>query len=47
MKKKQTIFNNDKPLADVLIEGVLFALGTVTALLIAGALILILTNLIQ
>ena len=44
--KKQTIFKDNKTLADVLCEGILFALGTATALLIAVAIITIITNLI-
>ena len=44
--KKETIFTENKTFADVIVEGVIFAIGTATALLIATAIIIIFTNLI-
>tara|TARA_R100000951_G_scaffold56253_1_gene47254 strand:+ start:407 stop:541 length:135 start_codon:yes stop_codon:yes gene_type:complete len=43
MKNKETIFEN-KTATEVIFEGVLFALGTGTALTIAAALITIILN---
>jgi len=47
MKTKKTIFTENKSFSDVLAEGVIFAIGTCTALLIASGLIIILSNLIH
>tara|TARA_R110000744_G_scaffold333343_1_gene438739 strand:- start:94 stop:231 length:138 start_codon:yes stop_codon:yes gene_type:complete len=43
---KKSIFTENKTFADVICEGVIFAIGTATALLIATSLIIIFTNLI-
>lgn len=41
---KKTIFYNNKKASQVITEGVLFALGTTTALTIISALIIAITN---
>ena len=46
MKTKKTIFAGNKTFTDVLAEGVIFAIGTCTALLIATGFIIIFSNLI-
>jgi hypothetical protein len=43
MKNKSTIFGN-KTATEVIVEGLTFALGTVTALTLAAALITIILN---
>jgi len=43
MKNKETIFEN-KTAADVIVEGLIFAIGTSTALTIAAALITVALN---
>ena len=43
--KKTTIFYDNKPFSDVLVEGVIFATGTATALTILSALIVAFINL--
>ena len=45
-QEQETIFTGNKTFADVIVEGIIFALGTATALLIATAIIIIFTNLI-
>ena len=45
--KKKTIFTKNKPLAEVVAEAFIFALGTATALLILAALLTIFINLIH
>tara|TARA_R110001583_G_scaffold179992_1_gene336967 strand:+ start:29 stop:175 length:147 start_codon:yes stop_codon:yes gene_type:complete len=47
MKKKKTIFADNQNLEDVICQGVIFALGTGTALLIATGLIVVFSNLIN
>jgi len=42
--KKTTIFYDNKPFSDVLVEGVIFATGTATALTILSALIVAITH---
>ena len=44
--KTKTIFAENKTFSDVIMEGIIFAIGTATALLIATAIIIIFTNLI-
>ena len=46
MKTKKTIFANNQSLEDVICQGIIFVLGTGTALLIASGLIIITLNLI-
>tara|TARA_R100000963_G_C4640489_1_gene104141 strand:+ start:257 stop:526 length:270 start_codon:yes stop_codon:yes gene_type:complete len=46
IKKEKTIFADNKSFADVLAEGIIFAIGTATALLIATGFIIIFSNLI-
>tara|TARA_B100001094_G_C17393923_1_gene422617 strand:+ start:92 stop:259 length:168 start_codon:yes stop_codon:yes gene_type:complete len=41
---KQTIFYDNKPFAEVVIEGIIFATGTATALTILSALIIAIIN---
>ena len=45
-REKKSIFSGNKNFSDVIAEGLLFAFGTCTALLIASGLIIILSNLI-
>ena len=42
--RKETIFYNNKPFSEVLIEGFIFATGTATALTIISALIVAITH---
>ena len=44
---KKTIFTENKSFSDVVAEGLIFAIGTCTALLIATAIIIIFINLIH
>ena len=44
MKNKNTIFTGNKTAIEVMVEGLIFALGTGTALTIAAALITIILN---
>tara|TARA_R110002074_G_scaffold5470_1_gene27022 strand:- start:275 stop:418 length:144 start_codon:yes stop_codon:yes gene_type:complete len=46
MKNKKTIFANNESFTDIIIQGVIFVLGTGTALLIATGLIIAFFNLI-
>ena len=46
MKKQNTIFTENKTFGDVIAEGIIFAIGTATALLIATGFIIIFSNLI-
>tara|TARA_R110000751_G_scaffold4969_3_gene23552 strand:+ start:260 stop:403 length:144 start_codon:yes stop_codon:yes gene_type:complete len=46
MKNQKTIFTENKTFTDVIVEGVIFVIGTATALLIATTIIIIFTNLI-
>ena len=45
MKTKKTIFKGNKTFSDVICEGIIFAIGTATALLIATGFIIIFSNL--
>ena len=45
-QEKKTIFAENKTFADVICEGLIFVIGTGTALLIATTIIIIFTNLI-
>ena len=45
MKKKKTIFHDNKSLADDVCEGVIFALGTSVALIIISCLLTAISNL--
>ena len=47
MKTKKTIFAENKTFTDVIVEALMFAIGTGTALLIATSIIIIFTNLIN
>tara|TARA_R110000744_G_scaffold126651_1_gene233061 strand:+ start:315 stop:461 length:147 start_codon:yes stop_codon:yes gene_type:complete len=44
MKNKKTIFANNQSLEDVICQGIIFVLGTGTALLIATGLIIVFSN---
>ena len=44
--KNKTIFTENKSFTDIICEGVIFAIGTATALLIATSIIIIFNNLI-
>jgi len=44
MKTKKTIFTNNQSLEDVICQGIIFVLGTGTALLIATGLIIVFSN---
>tara|TARA_R110000824_G_scaffold362852_1_gene550860 strand:+ start:291 stop:437 length:147 start_codon:yes stop_codon:yes gene_type:complete len=47
MKKKKTIFANNESFTDVILQGIIFVLGTGAALLIASGIITIFFNLIN
>ena len=47
MKNEKTIFAENKSFADVLVEGVLFAIGTATALTITAGLLIAFINLLH
>ena len=47
MKNQKTIFEGNKTFAEVLIEGVLFAIGTATALTLTGGLLIAFINLLH
>jgi hypothetical protein len=47
MKTKKTIFANNQSLEDVICQGIIFVLGTGTAIIIAASLIIIFSNLIN
>ncbi len=44
MKNKNTIFTGNKTATEVMVEGLTFAIGTVTALTIVASLITIILN---
>ena len=44
MKTKKTIFANNESLEDIICQGIIFVLGTGTALLIATGLIVVFSN---
>ena len=46
MKNQNTIFEGNKTFTEVLVEGVLFAIGSITALMIGATILIIFTNLI-
>ena len=47
MKRKESIFKDNKPLSEVIAEGVLFALGTSIALTIIAGILTAFINLIH
>lgn len=47
MKRKETIFNQSKTFSEVVAEGVLFAVGTCTALTIIAGILTAFINLIH
>ena len=44
MKTKKTIFTNNQNFEDIICQGIIFVLGTGTALIIAAGLIIIFSN---
>jgi len=46
-REKKSIFSGNKTFSDVICEGLIFVIGTGAALLIAAAIIIIFTNLIN
>tara|TARA_R110002051_G_scaffold1515_1_gene8371 strand:- start:18523 stop:18669 length:147 start_codon:yes stop_codon:yes gene_type:complete len=47
MKNEKTIFEGNKTFTEVLVEGVLFAMGTVTALTLTAGLLIAFINLLN